>query len=212
MKKTNAKLLKSLKLGDEILEYVDSEKEVVINGERVDLNFTIFDPKNYPFDMSFDELQYELHYSDKVEDELANKYIEYVNNTLKPIYEKCRENEVNKIYFAKLRTFKTLPTSISITEYCIKKVTEKRVYYYENFDKHSTEEDVKFVDKNKFGTYDVILENGIVATTWFSDSETEDVKDIAINGLKNAIKEELNKHMDKMSSLNVTEKTSIAIK
>ena len=223
MKPTRNNLIKAMRIGDEILEYSNSEKEVFINGEIVDLNSTIFNPKDYPFEKSFDELQYELYYTYKeVEEDFISTYINYIEKVINPIYLKCKEHEIKKIYFARLTILKSKENSLNITEYCIKKITDKRVYYYEELDSDTTDEDVKIVDKNKFGEYEVELKNNPVATTWFFEGETriqedefivtKNNKEIAIEGLEKAIRDELDRMLNKLGSYKLIERTSIKVK
>lgn len=223
MKSTKNNLIKAMRIADEILEYANSEKEVFMNGKIIDLNSTIFNSEDYPFNKSFDELQYELYdtYKEAGED-FINMYIDYVKNVINPIYIKCRENEIKKIYFARLTILKSKENSLNINEYCIKKITDKRVYYYEELDSDTTDEDVKIVDKNKFGNYEVELKNNPVATTWFFEGETKisedelmvtkNNKEIAIEGLEKAIKDELDRMLNKLGSYKLVERTFIKIK
>lgn len=100
MKKTlEQKIIETVTKANEILQYIkDNNKNVVIiNNKDISLTDYLFDPKDYPFDVPFDE--YVARYNnnidnlDLIDDEFiideayVNKFLLYMDNILVPKYE-----------------------------------------------------------------------------------------------------------------------------
>lgn len=98
MRLSKEELLKNQEIGWEIVNFVNYETNVYLDNKVINTNDAIFSPSKYPFDMSFDELLTKLDYlfedknTDDIYDELGenfiDKYNDYINNTIYPIYKK----------------------------------------------------------------------------------------------------------------------------
>lgn len=92
MKITKNDLLKAHNTAYEVLSFVNSD----ISSNSQDLSLEIFNPEDYPFDLSFDDLLSNLDeiFEEKDMSEISKElgedfiitYLDYVNNTLYPRY------------------------------------------------------------------------------------------------------------------------------
>lgn len=210
MKKANETFKKSLEKALEIIDYTNTDVEVLIDGNVVDVNEFIFESINYPFNMCFQELYFEITMSDEdeVEDDFANKFIDYVNNTIEPLYKKCKENELKRVYCAKLAIMAKMSSYLTITEYALSKVTDKKVFYYECLNKYSDGKDVSYILKNKLDKSEVSFKGVVEAKMWFLGDRFIDKKEVE-NTLKTAIKEEFDSRLEKLNHCIVSEASYI---
>lgn len=80
---------------------------------------------------------------------------------------------MKNILFVKLVVTHGCRNYINITKYRVKKVTDKRVYYYSILDEDTTDEDVRYVDKEMFENCSIksISDNAIISTIWCDEKD-----------------------------------------
>ena len=210
MKKTQKEFKESLEKALEIIDYTNGDNKVIMDGKSIDVNEYIFETKEYPFDMCFNELYFELTMSEEedVDDEFALKYINFVNNTLNPLYEDCKRSELKKIYCAKLSILAKMSSYLTITEYAIDRESDSKVFYYECLNKHSDGKDVSYVLKRKLGVPEVSFKSVVESKMWFLDGEFEN-NDIIEDLLKESIRKEFDSRLEKLNHCVVTEASYI---
>ena len=216
MKITKNDLLKAHDIAYKVLSFVDSNSEIRTDKILIlDTSLEIFNPDDYPFDLSFDDLLSNLDeiFEEKDMDEIFKelgedfiiKYLDYIKNTLYPRYRRLLMQISKKLYFIKFRVFDKIENLLNISEYAIDRVTEKRVYYYQHLDSDSTSEDISFISIDALDNYNLQLKGNIMITAWCLESEKEDT----IKNLKQAVYDYLNRQINSLDSYAIVEKSNI---
>ena len=101
---------------------------------------------------------------------------------------------MKNILFIKMTITDGRRNYINITKYKVQKVTEKRVYYYTIFDEDTTEEDVKYIEKEKLENCIVksIGENTMISTIWCKEEDLNKSKKLVADELENYLKKLIN--------------------
>lgn len=95
----------------------------------------------------------------------------------------CMKN----IVFVKMTVTEGRRNYISIVKYRVQKVTDKRVYYYTVLNEDTTEDDVKYVEKDRFGDCEVICVGGIgsiISSVWCYEEDLDISKELVAKELE----------------------------
>lgn len=94
---------------------------------------------------------------------------------------------MKNIVFVKMTVTEGRRNYISIVKYRVQKVTDKRVYYYTVLDEDTTEDDVKYVEKDRFGDCEVICVGGIgsiISSVWCYEEDLDISKELVAKELE----------------------------
>lgn len=217
MKLTKNDLMNYHKKAWEILSFVLENDELIIKDKTIDINELVFSSEPYPFDLSFDELLSELDevFEDSTIDDILNKlgegfintYINYVKNTISPIYNKLANSDLEKLYLIEFKVCKTIENHLKISELAVLKHTPKRIYYYETLDNESTKKDVKILNKELINKVDLELRGNIIAKAWCLEKDKEKTISLVQDTVANYLKDRLNS----LKSYKLIEKTNIKL-
>lgn len=85
---------------------------------------------------------------------------------------------MGNILFVKMTVTNGDRNYINITKYKVSKVTDKRVYYYSILDEDTNEDDILYVEKDRFNNCIVksISEKAITSSIWCKEEDLEDAK------------------------------------
>lgn len=218
MKITKTELLKAHNIAYKVLSFVNYNSEIRTDKIIIlDTSLEIFNPDDYPFDLSFDELLSNLDeiFEEKSIDEIFEElgedfiinYLTYINDTLYPRYKRLSIEISKKLYFIKFTVFDNIENLLNIYEYSIDRATEKRIYYYEYLDSNSNKEDISFISIDSLNNCNFQIKNNLIVTAWCLESDKEET----IQNLKQTVYDYLNRQLNSLNSYTTVEKSNIKL-
>ena len=101
---------------------------------------------------------------------------------------------MNNILFVKMVVTDGCRNYINITKYKVQNITDERIYYYTIFDEDTTEDDVKYIEKERLENCIVksISENAIISTIWCKEEDLQTAKEMVANELEQYLKKLIN--------------------